>query len=159
MSLRSPSAAVPEDTRRSDADEVVRLAADLRLAVTRLARLLRQRAETGITPSMLSALASIERLGPVTIGRVALAEQVQPPTMTVIVGRLEGDGLVAREPDPEDRRAALVRVTPDGRRLLERSRSRKTAYLARRLRSLGPEDRAAVEAVLPVLAGLVEEDR
>jgi DNA-binding MarR family transcriptional regulator len=159
MNARSPTATVPEETRRPDADEVVRLAADLRLAVTRLARLLRQRADTGITPSMLSALATIERLGPVTIGRVAAAEQVQPPTMTTIVGRLEGDGLVAREADPEDRRASLVRVTPDGRRLLERSRSRKTAYLARRLRALEHGDRAAVEAALPILAALVEEDR
>src|SRR5712691_11828192 len=99
-------------------DDVQDLAAGLRLAVVRLARRLRQRADTGSTPSMLSALASIERLGPLTIGEVAAVERVAPPSMTPIVSRLEAGGLVAREIDPEDRRVSRVTASRDGRALL-----------------------------------------
>jgi DNA-binding MarR family transcriptional regulator len=127
------------------------LASGLRLAVMRLARRLRQRAESGVTPSMLSAMSSIGRLGPIALGDLAAAEQVQPPSLSAIVGRLEQEGLVVREPDPADGRVARVRLSPSGRRLMERSRSRKTAYLARRLESLSPEDREALRRALPVL--------
>src|SRR5436190_24014484 len=80
------------------------LAAGLRLAVMRLARRLRQRADAGITPSMLSALSSIERRGPMTLGDLAVAERITPATLSVIVGRLQQSGLVIREPDPTDGR-------------------------------------------------------
>jgi DNA-binding MarR family transcriptional regulator len=154
----SRTAIRPDDARRNPGDDQLRLAAELRLAVTRLARVLRQRAEAGVTPSMLAALTSIERLGPVTLGKLAAAEQVQPPSMTAIVGRLEEAGMVVRETDPGDRRVARVRVTPEGKRLLERTRSRKTAYLARALRTLGPEDRDVLQRAVPLLARLSEED-
>jgi len=159
MSVRDSGIVDPRpDVVPHDGDDVVRLAADLRLAVTRLARLLRQHAETGITPSMLSALVSIDRLGPVTLGQAAAAEQVQPPTMTTIVARLEAAGLVSRDVDPEDRRIVRVQATAEGRRLLERSRSRKTAYLARRLRALTADDRAALGRAVPLLDRMLEED-
>lgn len=58
------------------------IAARLRLGVTRLARRLRQEAEAGITPSMLSALSTLDRQGTLTMGDLCAAEQVQPPTMT-----------------------------------------------------------------------------
>src|SRR5512132_4190330 len=86
------------------------LAARLRLAVTRLARRLRQEAEAGITPSMLSALSSAERQGPVTMRDLCGAEQVQPPTMTRIVAALVAAGLVVREADSEDGRVVWVKV-------------------------------------------------
>src|SRR2546427_663400 len=107
---------VPETNGRVPTD-VVELAAALRLAVVRLARKLRQRADTGATPSMLSALSSIERLGPLTIGELAVAEQVAPPTMTPIVARLDEAGLVTREADPVDRRVSHVSVSREGRKL------------------------------------------
>jgi DNA-binding MarR family transcriptional regulator len=116
------------------------LAARLRLGVTRLARKLRQEAEAGITPSMLSALSSAERRGPLTMRDLCLAEQVQPPTMTRIVAALVEAGLVVREADEVDGRVAWVRVTPEGRRLLARSRRRKEAYLAKALGALDPHE-------------------
>jgi DNA-binding MarR family transcriptional regulator len=121
------------------------LAARLRLGVTRLARKLRQEAEPGITPSMLAALSSAERQGPLTMRDLCAAEQVQPPSMTRIVAALADAGLVAREADPDDGRVVWVRVTPEGRRLLDRSRRRKEAYLARALRTLDPDDVATLE--------------
>ncbi|MGZ4677512.1 MAG: MarR family winged helix-turn-helix transcriptional regulator [Acidimicrobiia bacterium] len=129
------------------------LAPRLRLAVTRLHRRLRQSAEPGLTISQLSALASIERDGPVTLGDLARIEQVQPPTMTSLAGKLEAAGLVTRTIDPVDRRVHRVAVTPAGTRWLARHRSRKNAYLERRLRTLDPDDRA----VLVRAAELLEE--
>ena len=142
-----------------DPDESVELAAGLRLAVMRLARRLRQLADTGITPSMLSALSSVERLGPLTLGELAAVEKVQPPTMTPIVARLEGEGLVRRDVDPSDRRVARITASRQGRQLLDRSRSRKTAYLARRLRSLPPEERAVIDRAVEILERFVSEEQ
>jgi DNA-binding MarR family transcriptional regulator len=150
-------AVAPAD-RPVDPNESVPLAATLRLAIMRLARRLRQLADAGITPSMLSALSSVERLGPLTLGELADVEKVQPPTMTPIVGRLEADGLVNREIDPGDRRVARITASRRGRQLLERTRSRKTAYLARRLRALPPEDREVIGRAVKILEGLVSEE-
>ena len=138
------------------APDTAELAARLRLAVTRLARRLRQEAEAGITPSMLSALSSAERQGPVTMGDLCAAEQVQPPTMTRIVAALVAAGLVVREADAADGRVTWVKVTPEGRRLLERSRKRKEAFLARALRDLDPRDVTTLEAAAGVLERFTE---
>ena len=134
------------------------LAARLRLAVTRLARRLRQQAnaEAQISPSQLAALASVERLGPVTLGDLAAVERVQPPTMTRIVAGLEEAGLVSRHIDEHDRRIALVRTTVAGRRCLERSRGRKDAYLSDRMRTLDADDRAVLARAATLLEKLLE---
>jgi DNA-binding MarR family transcriptional regulator len=124
--------------------------------VTRLARRLRQEAEAGITPSMLSALSSAERRGPVTMRDLCAVEQVQPPTMTRVVAALVAAGLVVREADAEDGRVAWVKVTPEGRRLLERSRRRKEAFLARAIRDLDAGEVATLEAAADVLEGFTE---
>lgn len=134
------------------------VASGLRLAVTRLARRLRQRAEAGITPSQLVALASIEQAGRITVGELCQVEGVRPPTMTKIVAALVEAGLVSREPDPEDRRVAWLRLTPEGLRLLERSRSRKDQYLARRLRRLAPEELETLERAARIIDRLLAEE-
>jgi DNA-binding MarR family transcriptional regulator len=123
----------------------------------RLARRLRQQAEGDITPSMLSALSTIERLGPITLSELAAAERVQPPTITTIVGRLESAQLVVRETDPDDRRVSRVSLSTKGRRMVESLRSRKTAYLATRLGRLTAEERAVLERAVGILERLAEE--
>jgi DNA-binding MarR family transcriptional regulator len=134
------------------------LPARLRLVVTRLARQLRQRAVVDLTPSQISALATIERSGPVTLGELAALERVQPPSVTVVVTRLEEKGLVVRRQDPQDRRVVRVETTKDGRRLLARSRSRKDAELDRRLRLLSDEERATLASAAAILERLVEPE-
>src|SRR5438067_12619490 len=104
-------AAAPTFERSPD---VERLAADLRLVIGRLARRLRQRGETGVSASLLSAMWTIERLQPVTPGDVAAAEGVTPATVTRIVARLEDLGLIAREGHPRDRRSPHVRLPAAG---------------------------------------------
>jgi DNA-binding MarR family transcriptional regulator len=126
----------------------------LRLSTARLARLLRQQAGTGLSPSQQSVLASIAMHGPLTLGRLARIEQVTPPTITRIVARLEEDGLVARQVDEVDRRVSRVRLTAEGERRLEHSRQRRNAWLAARLAQLDPEQVRDLAAALPVLEAL-----
>lgn len=134
------------------------LASRLRLAITRMARRLRQQGDPALSPSLVAALSTIERLGPLTPSELADAERVQRPTVTRIASRLADAGLIERTPDDRDARAALLAVTPEGRRVLRALRTRKTAYLARRLERLDPEDRAALERAAEVLERLLDED-
>lgn len=134
------------------------LVAGLRLAVLRLARRLRRHAEFGITPSQLSALASIDRLGPLPLGELATIENVRPSTVTQIVGVLETGLLVRRGTDKADRRIVPVEVTARGRRLLTVGRARSTGYLATRMAGLEQEELAALAAALPVLERLLEDE-
>jgi DNA-binding MarR family transcriptional regulator len=147
------SGAAMADAASGGVDE---LAARLRVAVTRLNRRLRQESMTGVSPSQEAALGTINRLGAPTLGELAQAEQVQPPTMTRIVATMESAGLVARRGDQEDRRVSRVELTAEGRAALERIRSLKNAYLARQLGSLSPEQRRAAGPLAALLEQLVE---
>ncbi len=129
----------------------------LRLAVVRLSRRLRQEAEAGITPSQLSALATVDRRGPISLRELAAAERVGASTLTRIVAALEDQGLIERVTDPTDRRSALAHVTPVGAKLLNRARDRGARLLADRIKRLTPEDAAALAAALPLLEALLEE--
>ena len=84
------------------------LASRLRLTVTRLARRLRTQLPGELSPSQLATLATVEHLGPITLGELSAAERVKPPTMTKIVACLEEQGLVSRTVDQSDRRVARV---------------------------------------------------
>jgi DNA-binding MarR family transcriptional regulator len=140
--------------------EITELASQLRLAVARLTRRIRQEAAaTGeeLTASTQGALASIERLGPITLGELAAVEQVQPPSMTRIVARLEEWGYATRVVDPADRRVARAVITDAGRELLARSRTRKDAFLARRISELGDADRALLARALPLLERMQDD--
>lgn len=141
-------------TTKQETDETTEVAARLRLSATRLARRLRQESASGRTPSQLSALASIEQHGPLTLGALAEHERVAPPTITNIVAKLEADGLVIRHIDPADRRFARVAVTPTGAALLAEIRRRKTTWLAGRIADLDPEQRARLAAALDALDAL-----
>jgi DNA-binding MarR family transcriptional regulator len=135
------------------------IAGRLRLTATRLARKLRQEAQTGLTPSQLSALTTVERHGPVTLGALAEHEQVAPPSVTRVVAKLEADGFLTRQPDPDDGRVTRVVVTAKGRNLLGTSRRRKTEWLTTRLDDLGPEERARLADALDTLDALTVEPR
>jgi DNA-binding MarR family transcriptional regulator len=134
------------------------LAVSLRLAVTRTARRLRQEAGSELSPSLSSALATLDRHGPLTPSELAARERVQRPTMTRILARLQEAGLVDRAADPLDRRSSLVSPSPAGRALLWRARTRKDAFLARRLRALEADDRATLDRAVEILERLLEAE-
>jgi DNA-binding MarR family transcriptional regulator len=146
-------------TTGAPAETAEEIAGRLRLSATRLARRLRQEAQTGLSPSQLAALAAVERHGPLTLGALADLEQVAPPSVTRVVAKLEADGFLTRQPDPDDRRVTRVVVTPKGRNLLGASRRRKTTWLATRLEDLGAEQRARVAEALDALDALTTEPR
>ena len=134
------------------------LAARLRLTIARVARRLRQEAGTDLGPAQSSALATIERHGPLAPSELAQRERIKRPTATRLVGSLVELGLVDRVPDPADGRGSILTATPPGRALLRRLRARKTAYLAQQLRDLPPSDAAALARAAEVLERMLEED-
>ena len=117
-------------------------AARLRLAIVRTARRLRQEAagDGRADPNSCSALATVERHGPLTPSELAEIERVKRPTATRTLGVLTEAGLVVRAPDPVDRRSALVSITPAGQERLRRLRRRKNAYLAKRMHGLAEDE-------------------
>jgi DNA-binding MarR family transcriptional regulator len=129
----------------------------LRMAVMRLARRLRQESEGGASLSQLSALSTIDRKGPLTLGELAAEERIAPPSMTRIVARLEEQGLAIRKTDTVDRRVARVEISDEGLRYLAQYRTRRDAYLAHRLKALPAEERALLTKALPILEKLIEE--
>jgi DNA-binding MarR family transcriptional regulator len=110
---------------------------------------------SGLSAPQLSALSVLVFGGPRTLGALAAAEQVRPPTMTRLVAELARLGLVTRDADPTDRRRVCVAPTPRARALLVEGRRRRTASLARRLASLAAADRDALLRALPTLEGVV----
>jgi DNA-binding MarR family transcriptional regulator len=131
------------------------LAGHLRLTIVRTARRLRQEAGTDLSPSLTAALSTVERHGPLTPSEVAARERIQRPTATRVLARLEEQGLIARTPDPQDRRSSLVTTTEAGSALLAELRTRKTAFLAARLEGLPAEDLATLERAADILEGLI----
>ena len=135
-------------------------AAHLRTAIVRTARRLRQEAAgetSGLTPTSVAALATIERHGPMTPSEIAAIERVKRPTITRTLGCLEREGLIDRTPDPTDRRSAMVSVNAAGRERLRRLRGRKNAYLARRMRELPGADLETLERAAAILEGILED--
>jgi DNA-binding MarR family transcriptional regulator len=136
-------------------------AAQLRLGIVRTARRLRQEAAaeaTGLTPTSTSALATIERHGPLTPSELAKLERVQRPTVTRTLGCLDREGLIERTSDPSDGRSSLVSVNGAGRERLRRLRGRKNAFLAKRMRNLPAGDVATLERAAEILEGMLESE-
>ncbi|HEY2052984.1 MAG TPA: MarR family transcriptional regulator [Solirubrobacterales bacterium] len=136
-------------------------ASQLRNAIVRTARVLRQDAagESGLSPTQTAVLASINRCGPLTPSELAEIERVKRPTMTRTLACLEREGLIERAPDPADGRSSLVAVNDAGRERLARSRRRKSAYLARRLRKLDPEEVETLARAAELLDRMREDER
>ena len=120
---------------------------------------MRQEAGDELSPSMTAALATIENHGPLTPSALAELERIKRPTATRVLRRLEEDGLIERVADPDDGRCSLLYVSRSGGAMLKKLRSRKNAYLARRLRDLPPEDLAALERAAEVLEGLLDGEQ
>lgn len=146
--------------RTTDTD-LIDTASQLRNAIVRTSRALRQEAagESGLSPTQTAVLASISRSGPVTPSELARLERVKRPTMTRTLACLEREGLIERTPDPADGRSSLVAVNAAGRERLARLRRRKSAYLARRLRKLDPEEVETLARAAELLDRMREDEQ
>ena len=133
------------------------LAGHLRHTIVRVARRLRQEAGGELSPSLTAALSTVERHGPLTPSELASRERIQRPTATRVIARLEEERLIRRTPDMYDGRSSLVAVTKQGEELLAELRTRKTAFLAERLETLDPEERATLERAADILERVLEQ--
>ena len=134
--------------------------ARLRAAVGRLSRRLREtRAGSGLTPTQISVLFSVVRLGPLTMTELAEREGLNPTMLSRVVAGLCEAGLVARSTDTSDRRVALAAPTAAGRRLRERIQRERSEALALHLAALETAEREAILAAIPALEALAERLR
>lgn len=133
-------------------------AARLRRAITRLNRKLRYSALGGVTPAQASMLASIDKLESPSLGDLAEAEQIQPPSVTRLAKDLMKAGLISSASDPLDRRSTRVHLTVLGRRDLNAIRQRKTEFLERKLLALSPVDQRQADKLVSFLEALLENE-
>lgn len=130
-------------------------AADLRIAVMRLARRLRtERSSDDLTPSQMAVLATLMRNGPTSTGQLAASERIRPPSMTRILNSLRTRGLVTRTAHPHDRRLVSYEVTPQAREMVQQDRQQRDQWLNRRLETLSPAERQTLQDAIPVLTKL-----
>ncbi len=126
-------------------------------AIHLLRRVRKQDAATGEGPARLSALSVLVFGGPMTLGQLAAAEQVKPPTMSRIVTGLERSRLAERLPDSKDARRVRIRASPSGERLLHEGRRRRIEYLARHLGGLTRQELATLDEAVKLLEGVLRE--
>jgi len=139
--------------------DTVAVAEALRPTLMRISRELRREARAvGVSPEQVSLLAAIKAEPGIGVRELAGRERISPPAMTKHVDRLERDGLVARTPNPADRRRVGLALTDEGQRALRRVRSRRTAWLATRLRGLTHDELAALAAAVEPLSRLLDEE-
>jgi DNA-binding MarR family transcriptional regulator len=126
----------------------------LRLAMAGLSRRLRKDWPDELTPSRVSALATVAAGEPLAVGELAKRMGVSTPTVSHIVDALDKQGLIARLPDPHDRRICRLTTSEAGEELLEELSRRTTGILADRIHRLPPAQQSALEAALPALEAL-----
>jgi DNA-binding MarR family transcriptional regulator len=148
---------VSEPAAAQDLDLDLDLAARLQLALGRSARLLRETATGGLTPTQLAVLGALLRDGPRQLTELAALERINPTLLSRVVGRLEEDGLVRRAPQEQDRRAYVVSITDRGRSLAEGIRHDRCRALAERVSRLDRASADALYAALPALEALADE--
>ena len=129
------------------------LAHELRPAVMRLARRLRQMQEGSLDLNLnqLSAMAVLLNSGDQLMGELAAQEKIRPPSMTRIVNSLEARGYVLRRPDPRDHRQCLVALTDSGRDVMLANRLRRDQWLAVRIAELDPAEREVLRRAVRIL--------
>ncbi len=151
----SPAAARGLDSDGSDPADQDRVAR-LRLAMARLARQQRRSYPSGLTPSQISVLITLDHHGPIRLSDLARLEAVAPPTITRIVAKLVDDGLVERQVDAADRRIARVTITDEGHRRTAETREGRNRWLGQKLAALPDDDLAAILAAVEPLERLVD---
>ncbi|MEP6842647.1 MAG: MarR family transcriptional regulator [Pseudolysinimonas sp.] len=130
---------------------------ELRMLLQRVARRIRNnRADGMMSDTQLGVLFRLE-LSPATPGQLAERDRVTPPSMNRTLNTLEAAGFVARSPDPDDARKVVVTITNSGLELIFETRRLRTRWFTQQLAELSAPERAAMEAVIPVLRRIAGE--
>ena len=144
------------ETVKTDATE---LANRLRPVLLKLNRELRREVHSlGVSAGQVSLMVAIAKASGIGVRELAAQERMSPAGMSGHIDRLERAGLVRREPDERDRRRQGLRITPAGERVLRSVRSRRTAWLAARLKRLSERELAEIDATIEPLQRLLEEE-
>ena len=146
-------------SRKRERDALA-LADQLHSAAIHLLRHLRKEDDASeLSAPRLSALSVVVFGGPMTLGQLARAEQVKPPTMTRIVTGLEKDGLVRRKGDDRDRRLTRIHATPKGQKVLVAARTRRVQLLASVVKGLGATELVELGRGTQLLRELIDSMR
>ena len=129
---------------------------ELRVLLQRVARRIRNNVADGTMSDAKMGVLFRLKSGPATPGQLAERERITPPSMNRTLNTLEQAGLVSRQPDPDDARKVIVTITAAGRGLIAETRRLRTAWFTQQLAGLTPQERAALEAVVPVLQRIAE---
>ncbi len=127
------------------------------VAIHLLRRLHREGAALGLSGARLSALSVLVFGGPRTIGKLADAEGVTPPSMTRLVTAMEAEGLVQRAASPTDARSVIIRATPQGESIMLRGREQRVVALSGWLSTLDPGELKIVEHATELLERILGE--
>jgi DNA-binding MarR family transcriptional regulator len=136
--------------------DIAPLAADLRVAVGQLVRRLRSENLFPLTQTWV--LGRLDREGPASVSDLAQALRVRPQSMAQTVGDLEAEAMVERNPDPDDRRRALVSLTDAGQARIEADRAAREGWLVKALEELPDEDRETIERSVEILGRIADTD-
>jgi DNA-binding MarR family transcriptional regulator len=130
---------------------------ELRLVLQRVARRIRNnRSDESLGDSQMGVLFLLEKHGDASPSSLAEHERVSPPSMNRTLNGLEERGLVRRTPSLDDARKVSVSITDQGRDLIRETRRLRTAWFSRQLAGLDPDERAALEAVIPILRRIAD---
>ena len=135
------------------------VASNVRVALMRTVRRLRKETDGEHSVAMIAALGSLYLHGALTLSELADAEGMSRPSITVLAAALLDQGLIAKEPDLSDRRLVRIQLTPLGKRALDQSRTRRNAFLAKRLGTLTVEDLRILDRAATILLRLVGTSR
>jgi DNA-binding MarR family transcriptional regulator len=135
------------------------VADEVRPVLLRLARELRKETEQlGVTARQATLLWLVKRSPGLSLAELAAEEGISPPALSGYVDRLERAGLLERVRSTEDRRRVGLRLTDEGAKVMRRIRARRTTWLAERLGRLEPAELEAIQAAVPALQRLLEEE-
>ena len=155
---RAPEASLREAPRPARRTTLAEQSTELRIAIMRLSRRLRQeRGDAELSGSQFSTLGWIHNDGPLTIGRLAELERVTAPSMNRTVNRLVEAGYVERRSDEHDGRKVLVSVTDAGAAVVKETRKRRDAWIAKRYAALSPDDRETLARATTILGRLIDQ--
>lgn len=143
-------------TTTLNAQQLTRMATDLRLACMRISRRIRFESSHDVAPHQFSVLCRLEE-APRTPGELAEIERVAKPSMTRTVGALVDRGLVLRQDDPLDGRSVILSLSEEGRRSVRAIRRKRDAWMASRVARLTPEEQDVLARATEILAKVAAE--
>ena len=133
------------------------IATGVAIASGTMARLLGRAAGQGRSVTAWRVLSVLDRLGPQRVGDLAIEQRVAQPTMTGLVIRMENDQLLQRQPDPDDGRASLVKLTDAGKEAVEAYRQRAIMALAGDISSFSAKEQEILARAVPLLQRLNDQ--